>query len=253
MVTASSSGIGVAVAKRLSQEGVAVLVHGRNVERTEAVAADLRAHGGTAEVVLGDLTGPEADHVVERARDWEPDIVVNNAGPFVENTWETADPAAWLAAFDANVVSAVRMIRPLIPTMRERGWGRIVNIGTRAATVPQPNIVAYSAAKAALVNLTTSLAQELAGSGITANTVSPGVMATDGLRQMFEQRAAADGRTVSWAELEPGIVADYAPNPTGRLGTGDDIAAAIALIVSPLGGYINGTELRVDGGITPIA
>ncbi|MFI8991929.1 SDR family oxidoreductase [Streptomyces antimycoticus] len=97
--------------------------------------------------------------------------------------------------------------------------------------------------------MTTSLARHLAGSGITANTVSPGVIVTDGMRQMFEDGAAARGWPGQWPELEPLVVAEYAPNPTGRLGTAADISAAVAFLVSPLAGYINGINLRVDGGI----
>ena len=130
--------------------------------------------------------------------------------------------------------------------------GRIVNVGSRAATTPLPNMVEYSAAKAAVVNMTTSLARHLAGSGITANTLSPGVIVTDGMRQMFEDGAAARGWPGQWAELEPLVVAEYAPNPAGRLGTAADIAAAVAFLASPLAGYINGIDLRVDGGITSV-
>lgn len=125
-------------------------------------------------------------------------------------------------------------------------------MGSRAATSPLPNMVDYSAAKAAVVNMTTGLARHLAGSGITANTVSPGVIVTAGMRRMFEDRAAAQGRPAPWNELEPQVLAEYAPNPSGRLGTADDVAAAVAFLASPLAGYINGIDLRVDGGITPV-
>lgn len=110
-------------------------------------------------------------------------------------------------------------------------------------------MVEYSAAKAAVVNMTTSLAGHLAGSGVTANTVSPGVIVTDGLRKMFEDGAIDRGWPGEWSELEPLVVAEYAPNPTGRLGTADDISAAVAFLASPLAGYVNGIDLRVDGGI----
>jgi 3-oxoacyl-[acyl-carrier protein] reductase len=253
LVTASSGGIGATVARMLADEGCAVLVHGRDPGRTGEVARELRAGGGTVEVVLGDLTDDEAaGKVADQARAWGVDVLVNNAGPFAEHDWETAEPEAWLDAVNGNVLSAVRMIRALVPPMRERGWGRVINVGSRAATTPLPNMVEYSAAKAAVVNMTTSLARHLAGSGITANTVSPGVIVTDGMRRMFEEGAAARGWPQQWSELEPRVVAEYAPNPAGRLGTGEDIAAAVAFLASPLAGYINGIDLRVDGGITAV-
>lgn len=154
---------------------------------------------------------------------------------------------AWLAAVNGNVVSAVRLIRALVPAMREEGWGRVINVGSRAATTPLPNMLDYSAAKAAVVNMTTSLARHLTGSGVTANTVSPGVIVTAGMRRMFDVRAAERGWAGPWSELEPRVVVEYAPNPTGRLGTAADMAAVVAFLAS----YINGINLRVDGGITP--
>jgi 3-oxoacyl-[acyl-carrier protein] reductase len=253
LVTASSGGIGATVARMLADEGCAVLVHGRDPGRTGEVARELRAGGGTVEVALGDLTDDEAaGEVADQARAWGVDVLVNNAGPFAEHDWETAEPKSWLDAVNGNVLSAVRMIRALVPSMRERGWGRVINVGSRAATTPLPNMVEYSAAKAAVVNMTTSLARHLAGSGITANTVSPGVIVTDGMRRMFEEGAAARGWPQQWSELEPRVVAEYAPNPAGRLGTGEDIAAAVAFLASPLAGYINGIDLRVDGGIASV-
>ncbi|MFH8347923.1 SDR family NAD(P)-dependent oxidoreductase [Streptomyces sp. NPDC018045] len=250
VVTASSRGIGAAIARRLAKEGCAVLVHGRDREHAEDLAQELRGRGGAADVVLGDLTEEtSAAAVADAAREWRADVVVNNAGPFVENDWETAEPSAWWDAVNGNVLPGVRMIRALLPHMRESGWGRVINVGSRAATTPLPNMVEYSAAKAAVVNMTTSLARHLAGTGVTANAVSPGVIATDGMREMFQQEAAQQGRSTEWEDLEPEVAKEYAPNPVGRLGTGADIAAAVAFLASPLAGYINGIDLRVDGGI----
>lgn len=246
-VTASTGGIGAAIAKHLAAEGAEVLVHGRDAARAAAVADEVSA----AEVVLGDLTDDvQAEHVIARARAWNPQILVNNAGPFAENDWDSATPDDWRRTFDANVVSVVRMTQALLPGLRAHGWGRVITIGTRAATTPLPNMADYSAAKAAVVNLTTSLSRHLAGTGITAVTVSPGVIVTDGMRAMFEQRAAEQGRSVPWSELEREVTAEYAPNPTGRLGRPDDIAAAVAFVCSPLADYVNGIDLRVDGGLT---
>lgn len=253
LVSGASAGIGTAVAGRLADEGCAVLVHGRDSERSHAVARRLGETGVDVDVVVGDLTDrASADLVAERALGWGVDILVNNAGPFREDDWDTAEPDAWLRAMSANVVSAAQLTRGLVPAMRERGWGRVVTLGSRAATTPLPNMVTYSAAKAAVVNLTTSLAKHLAGSGVTANCVSPGVIVTDGMKRMFEARVGGEGGPAAWTELEAQVVAEYAPNPSGRLGTAQDVAAAVVFLASPLAGYVNGVNLRVDGGITGV-
>lgn len=164
MVAASTGGIGAAMTRRLAGEGCAVLVHGRNPARADEAAAELRAIGAVADIVLGDLAdGEAAEEVARRAAEWGVDVLVNNADPFAEHDREPAEPAAWPEAMNGNVLSAVRMIRALTPGMRERGWGRVINVGSRAATTPLPNMVEYSAAKAAVVNMTTGLAGHLAG------------------------------------------------------------------------------------------
>lgn len=250
LVTGASDGIGADIARHLAAEGCAVLVHGRDAGRTERVTAALRSAGAEAEFVLGDLgSARSAAAVAERAADWRTDVLVNNAGPFIEHDWENADLEDWTAAINLNVLSAVRMTRAVVPGMRERGWGRVISLGTRGVLTPLPNMVEYSAAKAAVVNMTANLAKHLGGSGITANTVSPGVILSPPMQHMFEQRAVAQGREpAAWHELAQA----YAPNPCGRLGTGDDIAAAVTFLASPLAGYINGMNLRVDGGMTGV-
>lgn len=253
-ITASGAGIGAAVADRLAREGCAVLLHGRDHARTSNVADELRARGASVELVLGDLTdSAAAERVSDVARAWGPDILVNNAGPFVERDWGAAELQDWLDSYDANVVSAVRLIQVLTPGMRERGWGRVINVGTRGVRTPLPNMVDYSAAKAALVNLTVSLAQHLAGTGVTANTVSPGVILTEGVERMIEARRHRRGVAADEVEEQRRFVREYAPNPTGRLGTGRDIAAAVAFLASPLADYVNGVNLPVDGGISGVA
>ncbi|WP_242640939.1 SDR family NAD(P)-dependent oxidoreductase, partial [Streptomyces kasugaensis] len=283
LVTGSSSGIGTAIAETLAGEGCDILVHGRNAAAAAAVAERVTLRGVRSEVVLGDLTEPGvAEQVALTARDFGARILVNNAGPFTEHDWDSARPADWRAAFEGNVLPTVRVTQTLLPSLRAHGWGRVITIGSRAVRTPLPRMVTYSAAKAAVVNMTTSLARHLAGTGVTANCVSPGVISTPSLHRMFEERAAAadeadqademgvtgardvtesgGGRgpvTGSGAPVRSGpgpveaeLVAAYAPNPTGRLGRPQDIAVAVAYLASPLAGYVNGIELRVDGGIT---
>ncbi|MEU9486359.1 SDR family NAD(P)-dependent oxidoreductase [Streptomyces decoyicus] len=254
LVTGSSSGIGATIAETLADEGCDILVHGRNAGAAAAVAEQVAARGVRAEVVLGDLTEPGvAEQVALTARDFGARILVNNAGPFAEQDWESSGPADWRAAFEGNVLPTVRVSQTLLPSLRAHGWGRVITIGSRAVRTPLPHMAAYSAAKAAVVNMTTSLARHLAGTGVTANCVSPGVIVTPSMYRMFEERAAAGEDTAVGQEGGPDeaeIVAEYAPNPSGRLGRPEDIAAAVAYLASPRADYVNGIELRVDGGIT---
>ncbi|MFJ9418795.1 SDR family NAD(P)-dependent oxidoreductase [Streptomyces sp. NPDC101227] len=228
LVTGSSAGIGAAIAETLAGEGCDVLVHGRDAAAAAAVAEQVAAHGVRAEVVLGDLTEPGvAEQVAVTARDFGARILVNSAGPFAEHDWETSGPADWRAAFEGNVLPTVRVTQTLLPSLRQHGWGRVITIGSRAQRTPPHDTVTYSAARAAVVNMTTSLAHHLAGTGVTANCVSPGIIVTD------EERI--DGS---------------AGERPGRPGRPEDIAAAVAYLASPLADYVNGIELRVDGGIT---
>ena len=250
LVTASSSGLGAAIAHRLAAEGCPVLVHGRDEARAAATAAQLRAAGGVAETVLGDVTDPEhLDRIATAATAFGVSILVNNAGPVAQHDWRSADAQVWRDSWAGNVLSAVTLIQALVPAMRSAGWGRVISLGSRTATSPAPNLVDYGAAKAAVVNLTTALAKDLAGTGVTANSVSPGVIRTEAMQAMF---VADDPQGRDWASIEPEFTREYAPNPTGRLGTPDDIAATIAFLASPLAGYLNGIDLRVDGGIVGI-
>lgn len=252
LVTGGSGGIGAAIARSLAGEGCRVLVHGRRPETAAAQAELIVGEGGEAVPVSGDLGDADAtarflDEVDAAGR---VDILVANAGPFAEHTFDEATDEDWRGSFEDNVLSVVRCARALVPGMRSRGWGRVITVSTRGVITPLPNMTDYSAAKAAVVNLTANLAQQLAGSGVTANTISPGAILTAGMREMFQQRAAAADDHRPWEDLEAEIVDGYAANPVGRLGRPEDIAAAALFLASVGADYVTGVTLRVDGGIT---
>ena len=252
LVTGSSSGIGEAVAKTFAREGVSVVVHGRNERRAMRVAAEIEAEGGTACVALGDLSLDEsARSVAETACSalGGIDILVNNAGVGgPQRSWFGTPTVQWAHLVNNDVLSMVRLVHSLVPQMRQRGWGRVIQIASPAAVQPLGEGPDYSAAKAATVNLTVSLSKALANSGVTANTISPGGILTAGFERVWREIAAQRGWGGAWPEIERRIVSEVLPNPTNRLGRVEEVASLVAFVASPLGGYINGANLRVDGG-----
>jgi NAD(P)-dependent dehydrogenase (short-subunit alcohol dehydrogenase family) len=253
LVTGSTSGIGEAIVKLLAEEGVAVVVHGRDERRANVVADAIRAKGGSAEIALGDLTTDAgADAVAAAAQAFgRVDILVNNAGGFKNaGAWTDATAADWAQIYDGNVISAVRMIQRLVPQMRERHWGRVIQIGGGLSQQPQAGGPNYSATLAARHNLAVSLARELKGTGVTSNVVAPGPILTEAARASLAHRAPSHGRGETWEDIERNATQTIAPNDVGRLGRPEEIAAAVAYLASPIADFVSGATIRVDGGTT---
>lgn len=253
LVTGSSSGIGKKIAETLAREGATVVVHGRNEERANRVADEIKNNGEKAFVAIGDLSTDEgAKQVIEKALAATNgiDILINNAGGAEAGFqgWMKASPENWAATYSQNTLAAVRLIQKLAPLMKEQGWGRIIQIASGSATQPEAIGADYAAAKAAIVNLSVSLAKELAETGITVNTVMPGTIFSSGLEGVVRKIAQERGWGSDWAELEKRAVHEVWPNPTGRIGRVEDVATLVTFVASPLAGFINGANLRVDGG-----
>ncbi len=254
LVTGSSSGIGAAIAEYLAREGASVVVHGRNAARAERVAADLRAQGAQVGLALGDLStdgGAAAVADAAVAAFGGIDILVNNAGGAHEGeaSWFTAPIEAMVETYQGNTVAAVRLIRALVPGMRERGWGRVINISTAAAVTPTSGQPDYGPAKAAMVNMSLGLSKALKRSGVTSNVVSPGMVRTDGLADYLGEFARQRGLDdVASAEQ---VMLTGIGQTVGRVGEVDDIAYAVTVLASPRSDFINGTNIHVDGGISP--
>jgi len=252
VVTGSSAGIGEAIARRLAAEGAAVIVHGRRSDAIDAVVEGIRSAGGQASGMLADLADPGecARFVSGMLADGGADILVNNAGAFVNRGWDDATPEDWIELYAINVAAAVRCSNGFLPAMRAAGWGRIVQIGTGEAINPFPTMPDYAATKAALLNLTVSLAKHLDRSGITVNTVSPGIVATPGVEEFYRLEAARRGWGQDWPAIEAGVLADILDNPSGRLGRPEEIADAALFLASDESSFMTGADLVVDGGYT---
>jgi NAD(P)-dependent dehydrogenase (short-subunit alcohol dehydrogenase family) len=252
LVTGSTSGIGRAIAIALAAEGATVVIHGRDAERAKVTAEAVTAIGGVASIALGDLTHQSgAQQVISAVEAFGGvDILVNNAAATGgDEGWMAGGPDQWLDLYNANVASAVRLIGALTPAMRAVGWGRVIQISSAAHPYPLPMKAAYSATKAALANLTVSLSKELAGTGVTANTISPGPTLTDGFRDLALTFAQQHG--MGEDDAVHALISGPLANPSGRLVEPHEIAALIALVASPLSASINGANLRIDGGFTP--
>ena len=252
LVTGSSSGIGEGIARMLAHEGCAVVVHGRNRERAERVAADI----GAAGVAVGDLSSDEGAAAIHAAAvaalGGTVEILINNAGGSATGNTSKAPVAIaandWIANYHANMLPAVRLCGLAVPDMAAARWGRVVNVSSAVAVQPNNLGADYSGAKAALNNFTVSLAGSLKGVGVTVNTLSPGVIMVDGLIRFGRQRY--NDPEMSIEDITQRLAAErvFDLPPAGRLGTTEDLAVVACMLASPRSGFITGANYRVDGG-----
>ncbi len=248
LVTGSYRGTGEVIARRLAQEDVTVFVHGFEAEQAERVADEI----AQAVAVTGDITTDAgAGEVIDAclAKRSTIDILVNNYGTAGGGSWQSAAEAQWLDMYQKNVLSAQRMIVALLPGMREAGWGRIINLGTVGSTRPNRRMPHYYAAKAALANLTVSLAKEVAGAGITVNLVSPGLILTPEVEASYLERGRQNGWGDTWEEIEAHVAENI---PLGRIARREEVADLVVFLASERAAFLHGQNIRIDGGALDI-
>ena len=243
VVLGATSGIGAAIAHRLGEEGVHVVVVGRTEDR----AADVASSIPTAVAVTADLTDPESpSRIVAVAEEtFGPvDVLVLNGGgpPPGPATAFRGDDAA--AAVDLLVRPHVALVERVLPGMTERGWGRIVAVGSSGVQQPLPNLAASNVGRAALAGYLKTLAAEVAGDGITVNMVLPGRIDTDRVAQLDEAAARRTGTTPEQARA-----ASEATIPVGRYGRPEEFAAVAAFLAGEQAAYVTGEQVRCDGGL----
>lgn len=249
LVTGGSQGIGREIALLLAGEGADLVIAARRTEVLERTAAEIHDLGREVLAVSADVAtsdGPAAIAAAAMDAFGHVDIVVNNAGKGFNKPLDALTDDDWQASFDLNLMSAVRVCRALVPQMRDRGWGRVVNISTRVAREPDPYFAAYGAAKAGLVNFSKNLANAYSRDGVLTNCIVPGLIRSEAIDQAAQKSAAETGLTVD--EVMERTLAKR-PIPAGRLGEPSDVAGLVALLCSDYGSWITGSCFTVDGGI----
>jgi 3-oxoacyl-[acyl-carrier protein] reductase len=238
VVNGASQGIGFAIAHTLASEGAEVLISARKLEALEAAAERLRAEtGGTIRTVVGDIRTADSIANILAAVEAQGgvDILVNNDGaPPIGEALEF-DDVRWMRAVEQNLMSVVRMVRGVVPGMKRRGGGSIVNIAALSALQPIPKFGLSVATWAGVIGLAKTLSLELARDNIRINTLCPGLVQTPRLGVVN----AAE--TPEFQEMVASI-------PLGRVAQPEEIAAVAAFLASPVASYVTGTTLAVDGG-----
>ena len=251
LVTGSTSGIGEQIAKTLAAEGVHVVVHGRRRDEAERVVQQIIAIGGSAALTIGELGSDEEAATVASeasAAFGGIDILVNNAGGFPRKPWLHSTAQEWVDLYNDNVGSVVRLVTQLVPAMVDQKWGRVIMLGSFFGPMPGFPVANYATTKGANISQAVSLAKELGGTGVTANTVSPGPIRTPGMEAGARQASEAQGQAYDFAAFEKYYV-EQTRLPAGKIGSPADIANMVAFVSSPLADFITGANLRVDGGM----
>ena len=249
LVTGSTAGIGFAIARLLAAEGAHVYVNGRTQERVDLATGAIRANAplGRVEGIVADFSGPAGAAAVI-AKLPEVDVLVNNVGIFEPKPFAEIPDADWYRFFEVNVMSGVRLSRHYLAGMLKKNWGRILFISSESAVQIPAEMVHYGMTKTAQVAVARGLAESVAGTGVTVNSILAGPTASEGVGGFVE--AMAKQQNKSKEEVEKEFFEHARPSSLlKRFATVDEVAALVTYVAGELSSATNGAALRVDGGV----
>jgi NAD(P)-dependent dehydrogenase (short-subunit alcohol dehydrogenase family) len=248
LVSGSTAGIGLAIATALAYEGAQVIINGRSQSSVDGVVKKLKsAASGSVQGFAGDLSAADsAEKLAQRHPGVE--ILVNNLGIFEPKPFEEIPDSDWMRFFEVNVLSGVRLSRLFLPAMKQANWGRIIFISSESAVQIPSEMIHYGMTKTALLAVSRGLAESVAGSGITVNSILPGPTRSRGVVDFVDALAKADGR--SFEQFEREFFEKVRPTSLiKRFATPEEVASLVVYIASPLASATTGAALRVDGGV----
>ena len=248
LVSGSTAGIGYSIAESLAREGAHVIVNGRSKDSVDAALA--RLHDDINCKLFGfagDLSTSKAAH--EIAREFpDVEILVNNLGIYEPRLFEDISDDDWRRFFEVNVLSGVRLTRLFLPAMKRRNWGRIIFVSSESGVQIPAEMIHYGVTKTALLGVARGLAEAVAGTGITVNSVLPGPTKSRGVNDFIESLSKAEGKSIE--EIEQEFFQKIRPTSLiKRFATPQEVASIVTYIASPLSSATTGAPLRVDGGV----
>jgi NAD(P)-dependent dehydrogenase (short-subunit alcohol dehydrogenase family) len=249
VVSGSTAGIGLAIAIALAEEGASVVVNGRTEARVSAALETMRQRVASADVCgvaadLGTSAGVRTflEHVPEA------DVLVNNLGIFEVQPFAEISDSDWMRFFEVNVLSGVRLTRKYLPGMLKKKWGRVIFISSESAQLIPVEMIHYGMTKTAQVAVARGLAESVAGTGVTVNSVLPGPTESEGVGSFLESMAKQ--QHLSKAEVEKQFFEKVRPSSLlRRFETTEEVAAVVAFVASMRAGVINGAAVRAEGGV----
>lgn len=248
LVSGSTAGIGYAIAAALAGEGAQVIVNGRSQASVDSAVSKIKSAGGNrVHGFAGDLsTATAAEELIRLHPNIE--ILVNNLGIFEPKAFDEITDADWTRFFEVNVLSGVRLARLCLPAMRRANWGRIIFISSESAVQIPSEMIHYGMTKTAQLAVSRGLAEAVAGTGITVNSILPGPTKSRGVGDFVDALAKADGK--SFSEFEMDFFEKVRPTSLiKRFASPDEVASLVTYIASPRASATTGAALRVDGGV----